>query len=191
MVLPGIMKKLLLALVTSLAFAQGGVVLAEDAPRPAKFAKPLEAPGLSNFHEVTPQIFRSAQPLPEGFQQLKKMGIRTVISLRDDGADDDWAAGTKLKLVRVPMGFDKIDDASIAQVLALLRKKEEGPFLIHCQMGADRTGMIMALWRITEQGWSREDALAEARACGLLIESFATYVAQVDLGKLKPVKDAK
>jgi protein tyrosine/serine phosphatase len=173
------LKLLFLSLCAAMAMAQ-------DVPRPAKFAKPIEAAGLPNLHEVTPQIFRSAQPWREGFQQLEKMGIRTVISLRDDGADDEWAEGTKLKLVHIPMGFGKIDEAALAQVLALLQKKEEGPFLIHCQMGADRTGMVMALWRITTQGWSREDAIAEARSCGLLIESFATYVATADLAKLKP-----
>jgi protein tyrosine/serine phosphatase len=175
------MRALLLSLLAASALAQ-------DAPRPEKFARPIESPGLPNFHEVTPQIFRSAQPWREGFQQLEKMGIRTVISLRDDGADDDWAAGTKLKLVRIPMNLFKVDAAAVAQVLALLQKKEDGPFLIHCQMGADRTGVVMAFWRITVQGWSREDAIAEMKACGCGIPDFMEYVAKADLTKLRAAK---
>jgi len=177
-------KALLLSLLSLLA----ATALAQDAARPAKFARPLEGPGLRNLHEVTPQLFRSAQPVPPGFEQLEKMGIRTVISLRDDGTDDEWAAGTKLKLVRIPMGLDKVDETAITQVLTALQKKEDGPFLVHCQMGADRTGVVFATWRILLQGWSREDAVAEMRACGLGIELFATYISTADLTKLRPAK---
>ncbi len=175
------MRSLLLSLFAATSLAQ-------EAPRPEKFARPIEAPGLPNFHEVTPQLFRSAQPWREGFQQLEKRGIRTVISLRDDGADDEWAAGTRLKLVRIPMNLLKIDEAAVAQVLALLQKKEDGPFLIHCQMGADRTGVVMALWRITVQGWTREDAVAEMKACGCSFPDFMEYVATADLAKLRAAK---
>lgn len=163
--------------------------LAQEAPRPEKFARPVPVEGLPNFHIVTPHLYRSAQPWREGFRAAEKMGIRTVINLREDGSDDEWAAGTKLKLVRVPMALGKVDEVAIAKVLAILEKKEDGPFLIHCQMGADRTGAVMAMWRITAQGWSKADAVAEARACGLGIEAYATYVSNADPARVKPVAD--
>jgi protein tyrosine phosphatase (PTP) superfamily phosphohydrolase (DUF442 family) len=170
---------------TSLAAASA---LAQEAAKPAeaeKFARPMEVVGLPNLHQVTPQLYRSAQPYPEGFAALEKMGIRTVISLRNDMSDAEVAVGTKLKLVHVPMGFNGVDEAAVARVLALLGKKEEGPFLVHCQMGVDRTGVVMAMWRNTVQGWKRADAVAEMKAKGLNFEEFAQYVAAADLEEMK------
>jgi protein tyrosine/serine phosphatase len=167
------------------------VLLAEEPVRPEKFARPIETPGLPNLHQVTPQLYRSAQPSLEGFRAAEKMGIRTVISLRDDAADDELTAGTKLKLIRIPMSLSSVEDAAIARILAALAKKEDGPFLVHCQLGADRTGAAIAMWRVTAQGWTRDDAIAEMRACGLGLIGFATYVANADLGRLKIPPEGK
>jgi protein tyrosine phosphatase (PTP) superfamily phosphohydrolase (DUF442 family) len=153
--------------------------------RPEKFARPLEIAGLPNLHRVTPNLFRSAQPLPEGFAALEKIGIRTVINLRNDLRDEEVAAGTKLKLVHVPMGFDGVDEAAVTRVLALLEKKEDGPFLVHCQMGVDRTGVVMAMWRRLTQRWSHDDAIAEMKDLGLNFQEFADYVETADLAKVK------
>ena len=174
------MRALLLFLFTALA------AFAQDTRRPEKYARPVESLNIPNLHQVTPQLFRSAQPWPEGFREIEKMGIRTVICLRDDGGDDELAVGTKLKLINVPMGLDAVNPAAVAKVLALLQKKEDGPFLVHCRAGIDRTGVVMAAWRITSQGWTREDAIAEMHACGLEIEAFATWVATADLTKVQP-----
>ncbi len=155
--------------------------------RPAAWAQPVTATGLPNFHRVTETVYRSAQPWAEGFRAVEKMGIRTVISLRDDVGDEEFAAGTKLRLVRVPVTLAGINDDAVLRVLAELEKKENGPFLVHCQMGADRTGAVMAMHRIVVQGWKREDALREMREGGFHfgIEAFARYVESADIARLR------
>lgn len=154
--------------------------------RPEKFARPIEVAGLPNLHRVAPHLYRSAQPLPEGFAALEKMGVRTVINLRNDLRDEEVAvAGTKLKLVHVPMGFDGVDETAVARVLAMLEKKEDGPFLVHCQMGVDRTGVVMAMWRRLTQRWNHDDAVAEMKDIGLNFQEFAGYVQTADLAKVK------
>ena len=55
----------------------------------------------------------------------------------------------------------RVDDRHVIEVMSMLRKTENGPFLIHCQHGADRTGLMSAMYRMLEQDWSAEDALAE------------------------------
>ena len=55
----------------------------------------------------------------------------------------------------------RIGDKHVIEVMSMLKKTENGPFLIHCQHGADRTGLMTAMYRILEQGWTPDDALKE------------------------------
>jgi protein tyrosine/serine phosphatase len=135
------------------------VALAE---RPAGWAQPVESEALKNYYRVTDNLYRCAQPTAAGWQQLEKDGVRTVINLRFF-SDDELPKNTKLRGVQVKMNAWDVDKDDIVRVLALLRQKERGPFLIHCRHGADRTGLIIAMHRIIDHGWTKEDALAEMR----------------------------
>ena len=68
--------------------------------RPVNWAQPLALPGLTNFYQVTTNLYRGAQPTAEGMKQLKAMGIKTVINLRSFHSDKDEVAGTNLKSIR-------------------------------------------------------------------------------------------
>lgn len=115
----GVMKTCLLLVVSAFsALAEG---LAQE--RPANWAQAVKAEGLPNFHRVTESLYRSAQPWAEGFRVVEKMGIRTVLSLRDDGGDENLAAGTKLRLVRVPVTLAGINDDAVLRVLAEMEKR--------------------------------------------------------------------
>ena len=54
-----------------------------------------------------------------------------------------------------------IEDADVVRVLRIIRKRENGPFSIHCSHGADRVGVMIAMFRVVEQGWTKEDAIEE------------------------------
>lgn len=136
------------------------------ADHPEKWAQPVKDAKIENLHRITPGLYRSAQPDADGFRAAEKLGIRTVINLRDNNDDIEPAKGTRLRLIRLEMSAWDVDEERVARVLALLREKEHGPFLVHCQHGADRTGLMMAMYRIIEQGWKKEDALAELKDGG-------------------------
>ena len=74
------------------------------AERPATWAQPVKATALKNFHRVTPQIYRSAQPDAAGMRELEKLGVKTVINLRDFNDDEKEARGTKRRLPRWAAG---------------------------------------------------------------------------------------
>ena len=160
---------------------------AED--RPATWAQPVAGTSVGNLHKVTDQLYRCAQPTAAGLRELEKLGLRTVINLRDNHDDIDEAAGTHLRLLRIEMTAWSVEEERVARVLALLREKEHGPFLLHCQHGADRTGLVIALYRMVEQGWSREDALREMREGGYGFHriwiNIARYVQKVDVEKVR------
>jgi protein tyrosine/serine phosphatase len=159
------------------------------AARNAQWALPLALEGVPNLHQITPTLYRSEQPTALGMKNLEKLGIRTVINLRFFNDDAKKVAGTSLRTERVKILTWNVDDAHVVEVMRLLRQAENGPFLIHCQHGADRTGLMSAMYRVLEQGWSVDDALAELTGGGYGYHSVWTnilrYVRSADLDKLR------
>jgi len=167
---------------------------APAAARPALWAEPIELAGVSNLHRIAPMLYRSEQPTALGMKNLEKLGIRTVISLRAFNSDDDEVKGTSLRTERVKILTWRIDDNHVVEVMRMLKKTENGPFLIHCQHGADRTGLMSAMYRILEQGWAPEDALKELVDGGYgyhsMWKNIVRYVRSVDVSKLREAIDS-
>jgi len=157
--------------------------------RNAQWAVPITLEGVPNLHRITPTLYRSEQPTALGMKNLEKLGIRTVINLRFFNNDGKEVEGTSLRTERVKILTWNIDDEHVVQVMRMLRQAENGPFLIHCQHGADRTGLMSAMYRVLEQGWSVDDALAELTNGGYGYHSVWTnilkYVRAADLDKLR------
>jgi protein tyrosine phosphatase (PTP) superfamily phosphohydrolase (DUF442 family) len=120
-----------------------------------------DLPGLSNFARVSEVLYRGAQPTAEGFRTLKKMGIKTVINLRSSHSDRPLLAGTGLQYVHIRALAWHPEDEDIAQALRIIRDPAHQPVFVHCQHGADRTGVTIAAYRIVEQGWTTSMASAE------------------------------
>jgi protein tyrosine/serine phosphatase len=120
---------------------------------------PVELEGVPNLYRMTDNIYRSAQPTKEGFKNLEKLGVKTVLNLRGFHSDD--LSGTGIEEVRVKMEAWDPDYDELVRALRILSDSSSGPFLIHCQHGADRTGMISAVYRMVFQDWSRDKAIDE------------------------------
>ena len=130
--------------------------------RPLDWAQPVIGVPIKNLHLVAPGIYRSGQPDDEGMRALAAAGVRTVLSLRDWHDDADEAAGTTLVLQREAMSAGKLEDAAMRRALAVLRTAEK-PIVVHCWHGSDRTGAVIALYRIVEQGWTQAAAIDEMK----------------------------
>jgi protein tyrosine/serine phosphatase len=158
-------------------------------PRPTHWAEPIELEGVPNLHRITPMLFRSEQPNALGMRNLEKLGIRTVINLRFFNDDEDEVKGTTLRAERTKILTWRIDDEHVIEVMRMLQKTEHGPFLIHCQHGADRTGLMTAMYRILEQKWTPEDALQELTEGGYgyhsMWKNIPSYLRSVDVDKLR------
>jgi len=162
---------------------------AQPAARAAHWAEPISLEGVPNLHRITPTLYRSEQPSALGMKNLEKLGVRTVINLRWFNSDAREAKGTSLRTERVKILTWDIDDEHVVAVMRMVRDPANGPYLIHCQHGADRTGLMSAMYRILEQGWTAEDALAELQGGGYGYHSMWTnilkYVRKADIEKLK------
>ena len=162
---------------------------AAAAVRPVQWAEPVEMEGVSNLHRISPTLYRSEQPTALGMKNLERLGIRTIINLRAFNDDKDEVKGTSLRTERVKILTWRIDDKHVIEVMRMLKKAENGPFLIHCQHGADRTGLMSAMYRVLEQGWTPEDALTELIDGGYgyhsMWKNIIEYVKSADVAALK------
>ena len=126
---------------------------------------------LPNFHQVNEHLYRGAQPLPGGIKRLAALGIRTIVNLR--GTDEKSRAGEEeardagLRYIHVPMsGLKRPTDEQVEEVLAVINRPENWPVFVHCNHGADRTGTIIAVYRISRDNWTYKQAKEEARSYG-------------------------
>jgi tyrosine-protein phosphatase SIW14 len=130
-----------------------------------------ESAVIPNFHQVNQHVYRGGQPGSEAWQSLAKMGVKTVIDLRREdehstATEAQEVASAGMSYVNVPMkGVVAPTNEQIGKVLALLNTKE--PVFVHCKRGADRTGAVIACYRIAHDGWQRERALEEAKSYGM------------------------
>ena len=132
---------------------------------PTAWAAPLALEGAPNLHRVTANFYRSAQPLKAGVPALEQqVGIKTVVSLRAFNSDERVLAGSGIRLVSIPIYTWRIKRVDVVRALAEIEvARKIGPVLLHCQHGADRTGLVSALYRMLHDGWTREAALDEMR----------------------------
>jgi protein tyrosine/serine phosphatase len=130
-------------------------------------------PGVGNFEKVNDLVYRGAQPTEQGFQSLAKLGIHSVVDLQESGSsraiDEEKAVkAAGMEYISVPMeGMQKPSNESVAKVLAVLESGTNGPVFVHCHRGADRTGGVIACYRIEHDHWTNQKALSEARSMGM------------------------
>jgi protein tyrosine/serine phosphatase len=122
-------------------------------------------PGLVNMGRVAGGIYRGADPNPVGgFVSLASLGVKTVLNLSTDRDSEANIIG--IREIYEPLHFFRdVDDAKIRRLAAMLSDVSLYPLFVHCAQGCDRTGMVVACYRI-ESGWSNEDAIAEMDSFG-------------------------
>ena len=169
--------------------ALGGSLFAEGPSRPSNWAAAVAGTHVPNLYRVEPDLLRSAQPDGAGFKDLATLGIKTVLDLRAGHADAQEAGATLLRFLHVPMRAWSLNDDQVVAALRVLTDRSNRPLLVHCQKGADRTGAILALYRVVVQGWSKDDALREMNEGGYhhssLFRNLDAYVANADISALR------
>ena len=134
--------------------------------RPVRWATKIEKKGLPNFFQVSDTLYRGAQPTKEGFLELKKMGIKTIINLREYHTDEKLINGMGFIYFQIPTATSKPLTDHYQKFLDIVKNPDLQPVFVHCQHGADRTGTAVALYRITVQKWGTEEAIRELQQGG-------------------------
>jgi len=154
------MKKALvpvLVLFLSAAFSSA----AGPVERPTDWAILVDGTSVKNLYKIEDGLYRGAQPTSAGFQELRKLGVKTVLNVAGGAGDDGLIEKDSLKLFHVPMRAWGLRDDLVLQALRVMTDPANRPLIIHCQHGADRTGALVALYRVVVQGWTKQKAVEE------------------------------
>jgi protein-tyrosine phosphatase len=125
---------------------------------------------VDNFDIVVPgKLYRSRQPRRDDYPTLQRYRIARVVNLR--AMEEDPAARREQRRILDQMQIDHVEIPiaqkvpSTGQVRAFFQAVDTspGPVLVHCQHGEDRSGILVAAWRVARQGWSIEKALHDMR----------------------------
>ena len=153
------------------------------------WAQRLDVPGLPNFHKVSDNLYRGAQPTAEGMSQLKELGIKTVVNLRSAHSDRDELGDTKLAYEHINMTTLNFKNEDAVRFLKIVTDSNYAPVFVHCQHGADRTGTMCAVYRIAVQGWSKDEAIEEMIHGGFgfhkIWKNLVDYIRRMDIDEVK------
>jgi protein tyrosine/serine phosphatase len=154
-----------------------------------KWAQSLELPGVPNFHKVSDDLYRGAQPSSEGMKQLEKLGIKTIVNLRSVHSDRDEIKNTGLAYEHIRMTMWNPEDKDIVRFLKIVTDCKNTPVFVHCQFGSDRTGTMCAIYRIAVEGWNKNEAIDEMTKGGFGFHSIWSnlidYIQKLDIDKIK------
>jgi protein tyrosine phosphatase (PTP) superfamily phosphohydrolase (DUF442 family) len=140
--------------------------------------------GVPNFGEVTSQLSRGGQPTPAGFEELSRRGVGLVVNLRGDSKAERTAVEKLgMQYVSIPWHCAYPKDRQVAEFLSVLRANPDKKIFVHCRLGVDRTGLMIASYRMAEQGWTAARAHREMAAFGfdgfhnMICPGLASYAA--------------
>lgn len=143
---------------------------------------------LKNVFKIDEGIYRSEQPDQNDFISLEKTGLREVLNVRRFWSDNKKAKHTKLKLHHISMKAGDIKEREVIRALKLINDRK-GPMLIHCWHGSDRTGMLIAMYRLVFQNWTKDDAIKEMTEGGFgfhtVYSNIIDFVNDADIDKIR------
>lgn len=123
--------------------------------------------GVPNFHEVTPTLYRGGQPSREGLEALARMGFGVVVDGRKfHRKEHDQVTRLGMQYVSIGWHCPFPKDSVFARFLAVIRANPKTKVFVHCRLGDDRVGMMIASYRMAEQGWTAKQAMDEMKQNG-------------------------
>ena len=131
------------------------------------FGEKLKVRGIPNAGKVSDTLYRGAQPRAAGYQRLKDLGVSIVVDLRNTGSkspEKNLVESLGMRYVSIPTSaYLGPSDNQVARFLQLRRDNPNDRIFVHCYFGDDRTGVMIATYRMAEQHWTADQAYNEMR----------------------------
>ncbi len=126
------------------------------------------APQINNFDIVSQGLWRGAAPSQQGMAGLAQSGVKTIVDLRmaGQGAQQESQRAKQLgiKYFHIPLGFKGVSLPKVAQFLSIVDNPVNQPVFVHCRYGADRTGALVAVFRVLREHWTFAQAYSEMKS---------------------------
>lgn len=134
-------------------------------------AEKLNLAGIPRAGKVSDALYRGAQPSPEGLAELKKLGITMVVDLRGNrgpvASERRLVESLGMRFVEIPVpGWSAPTNAQVVEFLKLFKADPTQKIFVHCYLGEDRSGVMVAAYRIAQQNWTVDQAFAEMLSFG-------------------------
>ena len=166
-----------------------GCASTPTAHRPEIWAQPVKLEGVPNLYRVSGELYRSDQPSFQGMENLKAMGLKTIVNLRSFHSDRDEIGDTGLAYEHITMKPWHPEEKEAVQFLKIVTDPRRIPVLVHCRHGSDRTGAMVAIYRIAVQGWSKNEAIREMTEGGYrfhwIWSNLPQWVQGLDIDRIK------
>src|SRR6202047_5513252 len=134
-------------------------------------AEKLNLVGIPRAGKISDVLYRGAQPSTEGLAELKKLGITTVVDLRGNrgpvASERGLVESLGMRFIDIPVpGSSPPTNAQVAEFLALFKNDPQQKIFVHCYLGEDRSGVMVAAYRIAQQNWTVDKASAAMLSFG-------------------------
>ncbi len=136
-------------------------------PAVRSIGRRLNEKGVPNFGEVTPFLYRGGLLNGEGIKALKKLGMNVIVDTHaNDQSEERDVKNLGMQYVAIPWHCPWPKDEVFAKFLKVVHDNKGKKIFVHCRLGDDRTGMMVAAYRMAEEGWTAEEAMNEMRSFG-------------------------
>jgi len=134
-------------------------------------AEKLKIVGVPNAGKISEALLRGAQPSPQGLVELKKLGVTTIVDLRGNrgpvARERAQAESLGMRFIDIPVsGWSPPANAQVAEFLKLFQQDPTQKVFVHCYFGRDRTGVMVAAYRMAQQNWTPDQAIEEMYSFG-------------------------
>jgi uncharacterized protein (TIGR01244 family) len=122
---------------------------------------------IDNFGRIDSNYYRGAQPQDHDYADLAALGVKTLINLTSDDAQANEAAMARdagMKYFQIPMTTHRVPTPTeLATFLKIVTDPARQPVYVHCVGGRHRTGVMTAVYRMTRDGWTADQAFKEMK----------------------------
>jgi tyrosine-protein phosphatase SIW14 len=155
------------ALSLCVAVAAAQTIGKNQSPKVRAIGRRLNEKGVPNFGEVTPYLYRGGLLNTTGLKALAKMGVAIVVDTHaNDASEEKEVRRLGLQYVAIPWHCPWPKDEVFAKFLKLLQENKGKKVFVHCRLGDDRTGMMVAAYRMANEGWTADEAMNEMKSFG-------------------------
>lgn len=120
-----------------------------------------------NLFRVTPEFWRAAQPTPTQIDRMARQGLRTIVNLRGGREHGSWPLEREacerndVKLIEFVVRSRETPSRDTIHEARRFFKELNYPVLVHCKSGADRAGMMSALYLILHENRPVREAMRQ------------------------------